>query len=568
MTSEQIQSNINALEKQGASQKEIQDWLNTLKKPNQNKVTPEQVSAQTYKPIFAASSNETPVSAALKFVGNVPSSAFNFAKGVIKSFKPVNIGRNILQAGKEFGSLVKESGGVLPAIGAAVKEVPAATYNTLVPESARGVITAIKGQLMGNQTAVDTGLTQAKNALINDPVGQIAPVVIAGKAVAGKGVAKPVENAVSTVTDTITKPVTSAIKKGQAYLEDAQNYATSKVTGFNPETIKTISENPQAFTRDAQATVSRQGLGNIVKDSLEKKINEVSDTGKEYSAIRENTTPVNVPKNYLAQTLEENTGLKVVDGKLQTTGNAKIRDIKDVTALQHVYDLWQPEFQKGYLTPNEFLNFRSDLASMAKYGRELTSSKPLENLASIMRGKFNSTFRDKITGLKDLDTKFAPLVEELSQQRNGLIDKDGNLTDTAMNRIANATGKGKDQLLSRLEEISPGITQQIKILKAVEDIQNVNKVGTYTKSILGTGGALAGLFTGNIPMLAASVAEMILASPQSAVAIIRKFGATKPLIEAVTNKLKEAATQVNNLPNIIENALPFTTSQNRQSVGK
>lgn len=251
---------------------------------------------------------------------------------------------------------------------------------------------------------------------------------------------------------------------------------------------------------------------------------------------------VKVKANDLDRMIKDTTGLAVEKGQLRTTGSASIRDSADVRALQNFYNTWGPEFAKGNLTTTEYLNMRADLAKLAKFERELTESAALENLSGIMRAKFNEKYRKQIPGLEELDAKFGPMAGEFNTLKKGFIDKDGNLTDAAINRIANAGGKGKDLQLARLEEIAPGITQKIRTLKAIEDIQNIHKVGTYTKAAIEGGGLVGGIATGNLPLIAGSIVAIIFSQPEAAVRMIRAYGNTKALAGEVLKQIGAGTT--------------------------
>jgi hypothetical protein len=60
--------------------------------------------------------------------------------------------------------------------------------------------------------------------------------------------------------------------------------------------------------------------------------------------------------------------------------------------------------------------------------------------------------------------------------------------------------------------------------------------------VLGGGGLIAGVVTGNIPLIAGSITEMIISNPGNAVPLLQKYGFAKPLVNAVITKLKTAAT--------------------------
>lgn len=290
-----------------------------------------------------------------------------------------------------------------------------------------------------------------------------------------------------------------------------------------------------------------RGAKMSLEDFANKQSPELKET-KDLLSAREKieTIPheVKVAKNFIENQFKAAAGIGFKDGQAFSTGASSVRESRDVRAVQNLYDLWKPVFDKGSLTTTEYLNFRSDLAKMAKFERDIGKSSALENLSGIIRAHFNQAYRNQIPGLKTLDDRFSVEKTQLDELSKGLIDRDGNLTDTAINRIARAGGKGKDLLLERLEKLVPGITHKIQVQEAIEDIQKAmsgTQVGAYSKSVLETGGlagAVAGLSTGNIPLLAGSLAMTILTAPKTAVPLMRMFGFQKELVKNVLGNLK------------------------------
>lgn len=493
------------------------------------------------------------VSAPAKAVGNIPGSAWNFAKGIVSFFNPVNIYKNVKSDVQGFSQAASDFGGGASGAGKAAvelgKNLPEAAYKTLVPDFFRNVISfATESDPKKKETARQSAL----DSVVDDPVGQIAPVLLAARAMAEQaGVAPQFDEAMQKVSSPVETAVSKTAEGAGKLVGGSVKFLASQATGLNPETMKVVSQNPDAFTPEKIAGMTRATLGDEVSKALDEKSGSLAETGKEYGAIRSSDTPVKVEPGYLAKLISDKTGIDVgEDGKLTTSGAAQIRDPADVRALQNLYNVWKPVFDSGKMTANEFLNFRKDLADMAKFDRQVGKSQPLENLAGIMRGDFNATYRGNVPGLQDLDTRFAPQIEEFGRLKKGILDRDGNLSETAINRIANATGKGKDAQLGRLEDISPGITQRIKILKAIEDIQATagQKVGTYTRTALGSGGLVGGIATGNIPLIAGALGEMLISQPDVAVKMIKAAGSTAPLAKAVLQQIKGGAQAINQLP--------------------
>lgn len=496
-------------------------------------------SADKFKPTFASETGEGAVSTALKTIGNIPSSAWNFAKGFVQTVNPVNTVKNIKEivtAIPEIVSNAKYTGGAFNTAKDIGVDTAKSLYEGIVPEVVRSAVTG--------------DIENSTRAVTNDPVGQILPLFLAAKGgakVADKSVSKAnmadyvdniaentknrvpipkpstryndmIDNGVSAVT----KPIATVFGKAGEMVEQSTKSVVGQATGLNPDTITQIAKTPEQFTKQGMLDVDRRSLGQAVQSRLQSKIASLEETGSEYKPIRTSTQAVTVDKNFIDNTVKDLAKVDVKKGKITTSGKADIRDAKDVRALQSLYDLWKPVFNKGKLTTEEFLNFRSDLAKLSKFERDLGKSAPIEGMTARMRAKFNEAYRPQIEGLDKLDESFSTQNAELRRLSKGLVGKEGNLTDAAINRIANATGKGKDLLLDKLEEVLPGITQKIKILKAVEDIQHASgiKVGTYGRGALIGGGLVMGG-----PIQAAITA--ILTSPELAVPIIRKYGLMK-----------------------------------------
>lgn len=540
--------------------KEVTDTYQKFKAEGAQPLAPTpEPEAPESSALFPAKEGESALSGAAKVVGNLIPSAFNFAKGAIKMLNPVEIAKNIKQIPEEFKALKEETGGsAFGALKATAKELPGTAYESLVPEAARDLI---KGDLEG-----------ARKNIVEDPFGSIAPFVLAARggakmadraatkgAVADfvkepytkKTIPKPVTkytDAFDTAARKTTEVVTAPFRKTAGAIGEGVSRTTrfgiGQATGLNPETITQITENPSAFKKSNFGKVGDRGtLGQEVQSTLAKKAENLAETGKAYDPIRKSAELIKVDPKFVEKTIKETTGLDINKGNVKTKGSASIREASEVRAIQNLYNIWDSIFKKGQMTTTEYLNFRTDLANLAKFERQIGKSKPLENVAKTVRNRFNTQYRGQIKGLKALDDQFSAQKTELSTLSKGIVDRNGNLTDAAINRIANATGKGKDALLARLEATVPGITKKIKVLKAVEDIQAASgvKVGTYSRTALSVGAGFAGT-----PI--AGLITYILTSPEVAVPLLRKYGLLKnaKVVRAVVNGLREGASIVNN----------------------
>lgn len=472
--------------------------------------------------------------AGLNAIKNTPKSMFNFAKGVLSSINPINTVKNIADIAKG-GAPVSE----------VIKGLPKAAIETVVPSGIRSLATG--------------DLETASKAFQEDPFGQAAPAVLGlaggARAINKKAVSEYAKNpystktipknvvdtAISKVGSAVTKPITKVAKGVSNLTSKTTKSATSQVTGFEPDTISKIVSDPKEFSRFKQEQATR---GNIA-DEFGRKIDEIdqslTETGKGYQPVRLSKEVIKVPARFIDSVLDT-FGLKTKGGKITADTTSATRNISDIKAIQKFKDDWG---SKKTLTPNEFLNMRSDLAELAKYDKLTGTGKTAKSqtIAMKIRELANEKMRPSVKGLKELDEAFSTQKTQFDQIRKDFLQKDpetGGYTfkDGAINKIASATNKGKGKLLERMEEVMPGITQKLELLKAVEDIQKAYgiKVGTYGRSIM-AGGALLG----NIP----SIILSIMSYPTIAVPLLRSLGYTKQMVAPVVDALKTIAGDVN-----------------------
>lgn len=532
--------------------KRFSDNYNTLKGAQPAPAT--DVSQETPKPehegTFESSPNDSPLEAGAKTLGNIPSSLFNFGKGVLHALNPLNTLKTLSQIPEAFKGAVDANNGVVGAIGNTIGSIPEQTYKGLVPEGVRDVL---EGDFQG-----------AQKKFTEDPIGTVAPVVLAGVGgldalkkgeVArneatmkdyvkniGDNVNKPIpeqsktfQNAADTVdkgisktAQVVTKPIAGATSGIVNAAKTLGRSVASQLTGMKPETITKILTDPKEFSRIAQEEATRGGLAGEVESAINKRLSDLSETGKGYEGVRAGTKPVQVSP-FVKEVIEKN-GLKVKGGKIVADTNSVTRNPADIKALQKFYDDWG---KKTTLTSNEYLNMRGDIAELSKFDKltGMGKTRASESIGKALYERANKDVRDtQLPELKALDEKYAPERQFLQQVKKDYFNRDGTFKDNAPAKIANSSNKA--QLLSRLEEVVPGITKRIEVLKAVEDIEAAmgNKVGTYTRGFLQGGSIL----TGNM----AGIVATIITHPSNAVRLLRAAGYTANTVGPILSALK------------------------------
>src|SRR5581483_11216184 len=434
----------------------------------------------------------------------------------------------IVQNPKELGTILDN-----------LKNIGSAAYQTVTPPAA--------------QKALQGKGTEALQSVAEDPY-QLAPAFLAAKGAmeTKAGVYDPanpkasgtsfaetkpgmaVDKAMSKTASTVTQPVAAAAKGVAAASKGVTNlagtlarYATSQATGMSPETINAIIKDPQEFSKEKMQEYTRENIAQQVKSTIDAHLNDLSETGKEYEGIRKSGGVVNVDTSKVQSVLSRY-GIKLDgSGKIITDKESIPLSAADKAALQEFVSTFGKEKQ---LSGNAFMNARTALSNMAKYDAAKTGAST--TLARELRSVYDQQGKAQLKGLAELDAKYAPEVKLLQQIKTDYLKPDGTFKDNALSKIANLNNEGRQSVLARLEQISPGISKKISVLKAVEDIDKASgqKVGAYTRSAV----AGAGLFL-HTPT---AVVMAILSHPEIATQILRGYGRLRGLSESAIQAIK------------------------------
>jgi hypothetical protein len=410
-------------------------------------------------------------------------------------------------------------------------DIPANIISTISPETSRKI-----GEVVGKVAETETA--QKVSGFYNrfkhanpELAGNIEAVANIASAFPGTGAAVGVTKA--TVSAALnagakTAKMTGKIaeKTGQK-ISQASEFATSQVTGLNPNTVKQILKTPGAFTAKEMAKIDRESFANRIKGAIEKRLESLSETGKEYESIRKSGQKVVVPEGMLKQVLNKY-GIDIDEnGKVVTTAESVPLGQGDINAIEG----FVKQYGLGELSGNAFLNARKALSNMAKFDASKTDMA--QTISRELRAAYDQIGKSQLKGLSELDAKYAPEVKLLEKVKKELFNPDGSLKDTAISRLANLTGKGKEKALERMEKIVPGIREQVNILKAIEDIEYAKgqKVGTYIRGTIAGGG----LATGNVP----AIIGAIVSSPTIAVPLLRSYAKVKNISSKAVNGVIE-----------------------------
>jgi hypothetical protein len=284
---------------------------------------------------------------------------------------------------------------------------------------------------------------------------------------------------------------------------------------------------PEKFTREEITKLDRGTLAERVKNDLDSRLKSLSETGKEYDIIRKSPSIVNIDLSKVKGVFDKYGINFDNNGKIIQSTETPPLKMGDISAFEDFYRIFGKE---QYLSSNGFMNARSTLSEMAKYDSFKTQLPQI--ISRELRSIYDEFGKKQIKGLAELDQKYAPEIRELKQLKKDYFNSAGQLKDGALNKIANLTGKGKDIILSRLEKLSPGITEDIKTLKVIEDIKisGGQKVGTYMRA-----GVTGGLFISGNPI--AAVIQLLLSQPSVVIPLLRLFGEARGISNNLINNI-------------------------------
>lgn len=386
---------------------------------------------------------------------------------------------------------------------------------------------------------------------------------IIGLATDIEGLSSGVNAAGKTIKESTGLMMKTAGKTSSAIAKTGK-YVTSQAYGLKPETVDNIIKTPGAFSEKEMANIDRHSLFSKVYKSVNDRMAHLSETGKGYETIRNSKQVVDIPQQSISDVLDKYRIDIDRNGRIAKTAESLPMSDADTKALQEFLDVYYNG--EGKLSANGILNARTSLSNMAAYESGKTGAS--KTLAKELRSAIDESAKGQIPELDALDKKYAPEVKLLKKIKKTIFNQDGTVKDNAISTIANLTGKGKEQALARMERIIPGISEDVNILKSIEDIEAAKgqKVGTYIRTGLGVGaGAASG---GPVGALIGAIAT----SPQVGLQLVRAYGKAKGvssrLIEPIISKMKSGTKLVGSEYKLVNDAIIDASSKMEKRIIK
>lgn len=453
---------------------------------------------------------------------------------------------------RDYSTIIGVGGQVAGAIGDVIGEAGIAVGRAVLDQNAEREVNDFVAGLAGSKVA--QGATSAyqsfaeKNpyseALVSGAVN-IGGLV--GTGGASKGATSAAQAGVKSAAKTgILKATATASRVASPMASQARKIGTevvesagSQLTALSPQTIKAVVEG--RVSKEAMESLNRISIESKVSQGLNEAIDDLSGLGKEYSSLYGQQVTIPTGSSYRGVTISEpivkaldDFGIKVgqEDGVMKVIRGTKSTPLAKQT-IAKLEDFVSTYGKVGSLSTEEFLNVRKALDNIVDWNSN--DANVADSIVKAMRANYDKLGKTQIKGLAEKDALFAEEATDLKNLKRQLLGPGGQMKDNASSVIANLTNKGNEKKLARIEKYVPGITEDVLVLKAIEDVASASgiKVGTYTRGV-GTAAA-------TIANPLAGVLFFVATHPSVVVPLLRAYGQAKrsvqPVIEQIIKKV-------------------------------
>lgn len=294
-------------------------------------------------PIVNADEDTSALGAGGAAAVNMVPSGFNFLKGIAEMFNPVDIANKLTGIYNEFSDDVKAKG-----VGQTLKDFAS---NTLIPADLQGAddrgVAGILPDAFYQTLLPDflkklsSGDTQGAGlSIANDPVGQIAPLVLMARGIAEKaGVADHFDETMTKITKPIAKPVETVAKGAMNVAGKAVKGGLAIETGKGmasiDEAVKAGQEGgaaQKAFLDTLRGKKTPEQTAETANSALGKIIDQRDETYKgNLQKVKDNYRVTNLePKQGKGVVMQSNASGETFQLSLQGLKSISTQALKDI----------------------------------------------------------------------------------------------------------------------------------------------------------------------------------------------------------------------------------------------
>lgn len=472
---------------------------------------------------FKASSQDNPLEIAGKTLANIPSSAVNFGKGVIDFLNPLNTVKSV----KDLGTALSDTS--QPSVSAldVAKEVPKELYKATVPKFLQHIFSG--------------DLQSAAQTIENDPVGQIAPLLMVARGVAEKtGKVAEFDDAMSKVSGLVTKPVEKIVQGAGNIAAQTVGASTGSGASSVKEAFGSASEGKSASTDFTNAMRGKIEPTDIVKSVEDVFQNIKNKRGEEYrsnlSKIGEDTkthdiTPVTSELNTQLKNFgltDKEGNIKVgEDGKLDFSRSSIANNATARNDIQGVYDTLKDWGTKEGDTTGIGLDLLKK-----QLGDFYSDSSQARAFVQSIKGRVSKILENEVPGYKDMTSGYSKLSDFLDEVKSATGVGTKARPDTIFTKITTAMKGDKEfrlEILKEMEKVDPTLMNKIA---------GINMSSWIPRGLVGKGVDVGGAMSILMGHFNPQIIPMLLTtSPRIMGEFVRSLGLAKDISSKVINSI-------------------------------
>jgi hypothetical protein len=480
-------------------------------------MTPDQLSAERFKPSFASQTGGSIVGESSRLVGNIPSSGIGFGKGIIQTFNPLNTLKTIgaaIKSGKEAKTEGVKTIDVF-------KEIPKTAYETLMPKFVRDLIS-------GNTE-------EAQRTKVNDPVGQILPWILMTKWITEKaGVGPQFNKMISDIASPIVRPVKFLGNKALEYTKQSLG-ATTGVGKLPLEEAYKSGQTPGAteFKRGMKGEVSPQEILNTAETAVSK---IKTKRGTEYKAQLDEISKTKKLLDTSPIMEEVNAQLKNFRVKIGKDGKLDFSESPleaDSGAMAEMNTLYKQASNWTDNTPAGIDAFKKAV------GQLYSPTSRVRSAVQSVKGVIDTLLTENVPGYAKMTKAYQAMSELLNNLKKDFGLGGRVAVSSMVQRLTNALksdNQFKTDLINELERTgNVELTQQISGTSLSPYIGK----GLIGKYIAPT--AALGILSGVLPIKA--IVMLLVSSPHIIGNLMRALGWTSKTIKGVVDYVNTPEVQ-------------------------
>jgi hypothetical protein len=402
---------------------------------------------------------------------NVPGSAVRFAGSAIEGLNPIQIVKNLGSYFTGFDQYAKDVGNPSDAALNVVKEVPHTLYESFVPQFVRSLL---HGDTEG-----------AQKAIVDDPVGQIAPLLMYGRAVAERaGVGPHFDAAVSKVAS----PVTKAASKVGSAATDIAAQAAGLSTGVGASSIKSAFSGSDAFTEAMRGKINPDEVVRTAHDAVStiannRRTSYLADLEK----IGNNKSSFDIsPVHTELQTQLKNFGIKEKNDGLDFSRSSIANNGSARADIQGVYDTVKDWGRKpGDRTAVGLDTLKKQLVDF------YSESGSARAFVQAVKGKVSSTLNTSVPGYREMTGKYQAASQLLDDIKSATGVGSKAKADTVFTKMTTAMKADKELRL----EIMKTLQAQGDEPHLMDKIAGINMQSWIPRGLVGKGADIAAAYS-------------------------------------------------------------------------